>query len=36
MPTSMELVTYKVGFSIGVAMWMEFVVYIHTFSIHIG
>jgi hypothetical protein len=35
MPTSMELVTYKVGFSIGVATWMEFVVYIPTFSIDV-
>jgi hypothetical protein len=35
MPTSMELATYKGSFSIGVPMWMEFVVYIPTFSIHV-
>jgi hypothetical protein len=35
MPTSMELVTYKGGFSIDVATWMEFVGYIPTFSIHV-
>jgi hypothetical protein len=35
MPTSMELATYKGGFSIGVPTSMEFVVYINTYSIHV-